>query len=52
MAYPNAPLLRLPKDGLDPVTVEQTNHRKSLREFFDDPCGFVEAAVALQRASA
>ena len=45
MAYPNATLLRLSKYGLEPVTVEQTDHYKSLREFFDDPEGFVEAAI-------
>jgi predicted ATPase len=45
MAYPNATLLRLSKHGLEPVTVEQTDHYKSLREFFDDPRGFVEAAI-------
>jgi predicted ATPase len=45
MAYPNATLLRLSKYGLEPVTVEQTDHYKSLREFFDDPRGFVEAVI-------
>jgi predicted ATPase len=45
MAYPNATLLRLSKYGLEPVTVEQTDHTKSLRAFFDDPRGFVEAAI-------
>ena len=45
MAYPNATLLRLSKYGLEPVTVEQTDHYKALREFFDDPKGFVEAAI-------
>jgi predicted ATPase len=46
MAYPNATLLRLTKYGLEPTTVEQTDHYKALREFFDDPRGFVEAAIA------
>jgi predicted ATPase len=46
MAYPNATLLRLSKDGPEPTTVEQTDHYKTLREFFDDPRGFVEAAIA------
>jgi predicted ATPase len=45
MAYPNATLLRLTKDGLEPTTVEQTDHYKALREFCDDPKGFVEAAI-------
>jgi predicted ATPase len=46
MAYPNARLLRLSKYGLDPVTVEQTDHYKVMREFCDDPAGFVEAVMA------
>jgi predicted ATPase len=45
MAYPNARLLRLTKYGLEPVTVEQTDHYKVMREFCDDPAGFVEAAM-------
>jgi len=46
MAYPNARLLRLTKYGLEPVTVEETDHFKLMREFCDDPAGFVEAAMA------
>jgi predicted ATPase len=46
MAYPNATLLRLSKYGLEPTTVESTDHYKTMREFFDDPRGFVEAAIA------
>jgi predicted ATPase len=45
MAYPNARLLRLTKYGLEPVTVEQTDHYKVMREFCDDPAGFVEAVI-------
>jgi predicted ATPase len=45
MAYPNARLLRLTKHGLEPVTVKQTDHYKVMREFCDDPAGFVEAAI-------
>jgi predicted ATPase len=45
MAYPDATLLRLSKYGLEPTTVEQTDHYKALREFFEDPRGFVEAAI-------
>src|ERR1700759_2200407 len=45
MAYPNATLLRLTKDGLERTTIEQTDHYKAMREFFDDPRGFVEAAI-------
>jgi predicted ATPase len=46
MAYPGATLLRLSKYGLEPVTVEQTDHYRLMREFCDDPTGFVQAAVA------
>jgi predicted ATPase len=46
MAYPDATLLRLTKYGLEPTTVEQTDHYKTMREFFEDPRGFVEAAIA------
>jgi predicted ATPase len=45
MAYPGARLLRMSKYGLDPVTVEQTDHYKVMREFCADPVGFVEAVV-------
>src|SRR3954447_11190727 len=45
MAYPNANLLRLTKYALEPVRVEQTDHFKVMREFYDDPAGFVEAAL-------
>jgi predicted ATPase len=46
MAYPNARLLRLSKYGLEPVTVEQTDHFKVMREFCEDPAGFVEGVMA------
>jgi predicted ATPase len=45
MAYPGARLLRLSKYGLDPVSVEQTDHYKIMRQFCDDPAGFVEATI-------
>jgi predicted ATPase len=45
MAYPNARLLRLSKYGLEPVTIEQTDHYKIMREFCADPAGFVEAVI-------
>jgi predicted ATPase len=45
MAYPNARLLRLSKYGLEPVRVEETDHYKLMREFCNDPAGFVEAVV-------
>jgi predicted ATPase len=43
MAYPDAALLRLTKDGLEPVTLQETDHFRVMREFCDDPKGFVEA---------
>src|SRR5579872_5297192 len=45
MAYPGAHLLRLTKGGLEPVTVEQTDHFRLMREFCDDPNGFVEGVM-------
>ncbi len=45
MAYPNATLLRMTKYGLEPVTVKQTDHFRVMREFCDDPKGFVEAVM-------
>jgi predicted ATPase len=45
MAHPGARLLRLTKYGLEPVTVEETDHYKVMREFCADPAGFVEAAL-------
>ena len=46
MAYPNARLLRLSKYGLEPVNVKDTDHYKVMREFCEDPAGFVEAVMA------
>jgi hypothetical protein len=43
-AYPGS-RLRLTKYGLEPVTVEATDHYKIMREFCDDPAGFVEATI-------
>jgi predicted ATPase len=45
MAYPNATLLRLTKHGLEEVSVKQTDHFRVMREFCDDPKGFVEAVM-------
>ncbi len=45
MAYPGARLLRLSKYGLEPVTVQETDHYKVMREFCADPQGFIEAAM-------
>jgi predicted ATPase len=46
MAYPNATLLRLTKYGLEPIRVQDTDHFKAMREFCDDPKGFVDAVFA------
>ena len=46
MAYPNATLLQLTKYGLEPVKVQDTDHYKVMREFCEDPKGFVDAAIA------
>jgi predicted ATPase len=45
MAYPGARLLRLTKYGLEPVTVEATDHYRIMREFCDDPAGFVDTVI-------
>ena len=45
MAYPNAQLLRLTKYGLEPVSVKETDHYRVMREFCEDPAGFVEAVI-------
>src|SRR6266446_10396080 len=45
MAYPNARLLRLTKYGLEPVTLEQTEHFRLIREFCADPASFVETMM-------
>jgi predicted ATPase len=46
MAYPDATLLRLTKYGLEPTTVKETDHFRVMREFCDDPVGFVESVIA------
>ncbi len=46
MAYPNARLLRLTKYGLEPVTLEQTEHFRLIREFCTNPASFVETMMA------
>ena len=45
MAYPGAQLLQLTKYGLDPVAVEDTEHYRLMREFWNDPAGFVETML-------
>lgn len=44
MAYPDAQLLLLSKGGLEPATLEQTEHFKLTREFCADPAAFVATA--------
>jgi predicted ATPase len=46
MAYPEASLLQLTKGGLAPVSVEDTEHFRMMRQFALDPRTFVEAALA------
>lgn len=45
MAYPNAQLLLLTKGGLEPVTLEQTDHFKLTRDFLADPKAFIDDAL-------
>jgi predicted ATPase len=45
MAYPNAKLLRLTMHGLEPVALRETDHFKVMREFCDDPAGFIATAL-------
>src|SRR5580704_4018442 len=45
MAYPNARLLRLTKYGLEPVTLEQTEHFRLMWEFCADPALFLETML-------
>jgi predicted ATPase len=45
MAYPNARLLRLCKYGLEPVTLEQTEHFRLIQEFCANPASFIETML-------
>ncbi len=45
MAYPDARLLRIHRRGLEPVTLEQTEHFRMIREFCADPATFVETML-------
>ena len=45
MAYPNAKLLRLTKYGLEPVSLEDTDHYRLLREFCADPQAFISSMI-------
>jgi predicted ATPase len=46
MAYPGARLLQLTQGGLAPVRVEDTEHYRTMREFWRDPEGFVAEVIA------
>jgi len=45
MAYPGARLLRLSKGGLEPTTLEETDHFRLMRQFTADPTDFVASAL-------
>ena len=45
MALPDARLLRLEKYGLHPVTLEDTDHYRMMREFILDPHGTVDTML-------
>ncbi|MCE9524004.1 MAG: AAA family ATPase [Alphaproteobacteria bacterium] len=45
MAFPGAQLLLLSLRGLEPVSLDQTEHFKLTRAFCADPAGFVEEAL-------
>src|ERR1700730_238597 len=45
MAYPNARLLRLSKYRLEPVTVEETEHFRIMREFWTAPAEFMKTML-------
>jgi predicted ATPase len=45
MAYPDAQLLRLSKDTIGPVRLEDTDHFRLMRHFCDDPDRFISEAL-------
>ena len=45
MAFPGAELVRLTKYGLEPVSLEQTDHYRLYREFCAEPHGFIAAML-------
>lgn len=45
MAYPGAGLLRLSRGGLEPVTVEETDHFRLMQQFWYDPHGFLKRVL-------
>jgi predicted ATPase len=42
MAYPGARLLKMTKCGLEPVSLDNTEHFRLMREFCDDPQAFLD----------
>lgn len=46
MAYPGARLLRLNKYGLEPISLQQTQHFQLMREFCLDPELFIETMMS------
>ncbi|HWU27373.1 MAG TPA: hypothetical protein VN154_13325 [Rhizomicrobium sp.] len=51
MAYPHATLLRLQKYGLEPVALEDTDHFRLLREFFQSLRRLLETMAAWENVS-
>jgi predicted ATPase len=45
MAYPGARLLRMAKRGLEPTSVEETDHCRLMLEFCADPTTFIEESL-------
>lgn len=45
MAYPGATLLQLTRSGLAPVSVQDTEHYRAMRQFWRDPQWFVEKVL-------
>jgi predicted ATPase len=45
MAYPAARLLCLSKYGLEPITVEETDHYRLVQEFCADPETFIDTIL-------
>jgi len=45
MAYPDAQLLHLSKNGLESVSVTETEHYRLMRNFWADPTRFIEGAL-------
>jgi predicted ATPase len=46
MAYPKAQLLRLSARGIEPTSVDETDHYRLMREFCADPAGFIDEVLA------